>query len=99
MVKGKIDTLAYSSTRDYRNAGFTFLGGESIYRPGFERIAWVIGHKEVEEAKQRVSIDSKGKYKYIPSDDYIQAISRLRLNKLNIKTHEKSQNECIARKG
>lgn len=99
MVKGRINTKAYSSERDYRNAGLTFLGGESIYRPALlEAIASLRGYKDVEEAKQRISIDSKGNYKYTPSDEYLRVITRFRLNKLKIKTDANTKNECSPRK-
>lgn len=100
MVKGRVNTQAYSSKRDYRNAGLTFLGGESIYKPALlETIASLRGYRDVEEAKQRVSIDSKGNYKYIPSDEYLKLITRFRLNKLKIKADANSKNECSSRKG
>lgn len=77
MVKGRVNNLAYSgrSPLDYRNPGKTFLGGESIYTPDkFDTIAAIIGSRG---AKQRVEIDSMGRYKYTPSTDY--AIARLKL--------------------
>lgn len=77
MVKGRVNNLVYSgkSPLNYRNPGKTFLGGESIYTPDkFDAIASIIGSKG---AKERVQIDSSGKYKYTPSLDY--SIARIRL--------------------
>lgn len=81
MVKGRINRLAYSgrSSIDYKNPGKTFLGGESIYKPGLlDVIASMRGFEDLNEAKERVSIDDKGNYKYTPSIEYSLAVARIK---------------------
>lgn len=96
MVKGKIKTLAYRSETDLKNYGLTAQGANSIYVSDFESVAAIIGVKmdysriyskrtidsEIKEARQRVVRNNDGKFEYIPSDEYIRALARIRL-----KTH------------
>lgn len=79
MVKGKIKALAYRSETDLKNYGYTALGEPSIYVDGFQYIARALSIKEIEAARSRIVRNERGKFEYIPSDEYIRALSRLRL--------------------
>lgn len=79
MVKGKVKTLMYSSERDLKSYGFMATGGRSIYVDGFQYIARALCNNEIEAARARIVRNDKGKFEYIPSDEYIRALSRIRL--------------------
>ena len=79
MVKGKVKTLMYSSQRDLKNFGLTALGESSIYVDGFQYVVRALAINEIEAARARIVRNVKGKFDYIPSDEYIRALSRIRL--------------------
>jgi hypothetical protein len=79
MVKGKVKTLMYSSERDLKNFGLTALGESSIYIDGFQYVARALAINEIEAARARIVRNQRGKFDYIPSDEYIRALSRIRL--------------------
>lgn len=79
MVKGKVKTLMYSSERDLKNFGYTAQGESSIYVDGFQYVARALAANEIENARARIVRNTKGKFEYHPSDEYIRALSRIRL--------------------
>lgn len=79
MVKGKIKTLAYRSETDLKNYGLTALGEPSIYVDGFQYVARALAIREIEAARARIVRNSRGTFDYIPSDEYIRELSRIRL--------------------
>ena len=79
MVKGKIKTLAYRSETDLKNYGLTALGGSSIYVDGFQYVARALAVKEIDEARKRITKNSRGTFDYTPSDEYIRALARIRI--------------------
>lgn len=79
MVKGKIKTLAYRSETDLKNYGLTALGDSSIYVDGFQYVARALAVKEIDEARKRITKNARGTFDYTPSDEYIRALSRIRL--------------------
>lgn len=79
MVKGRLKTLAYCSQTDLRNYGLTALGESSIYVDGFQYVARALAVKEIDEARKRITKNSRGTFDYTPSDEYIRALARIRI--------------------
>jgi len=71
MIKGKVHTLAYSSKRDLKGPKL------DVYTNNFDCLVRVICSREIEEAKKRVKLNSRGTFHtYIPSKEYVRALNK-----------------------
>lgn len=77
MVKGKRYRLVYSNRPPFDRRPY----GLHVYTNNFECLVRVICGREIDEARKRVKTNKRGTfYRYIPSKEYIAALTNHRFN-------------------